>query len=612
MKRSLLSLALLSVILLSLTGCGKKRKVQGELILGDTTELSGDWVPYFQNNAADYNIYKLIMGHGTVDMTSGGEYVFDKTVLQKHEAVLNEDGTKTYTFTINKGLTYNDEAKTKITAKDYVAEVLFWNSKVIGDMGAENDAHYYLEGWKDYAQEGVKEFSGVRLLGDYEFSLTIAAESLPYYYELPMVSSSPLNLRFWTDESVTIKDDGAGAYLSENFTKEAFEDKINKTRKAVPQMTSGPYNIESYDEASKTAILKVNKNYKGNYEGQKPSIETLIYKRVTNETSFDELKTGSVDMLLQMASGDEINAGLDLVDLGGFNFNAYERAGYGKLQFACDFGPTQFIEVRQAMAHLLDRNEFARAFTGGHGSVVNGPYGVSMWMYKDSRDELDAKLDVYSYSLEEATKLLVDGGWIYDENGGDYTSGIRHKKVDDGTFMPLIIEWASSEANPVSELLVVKLQENPDVTKVGMKINQTIMSFTEMLNYLYRDGSEDPKYGVPLYGMFNLATGFTPRYDLANTYTTDPKMVEQGYNTNFILDEQLEKLAKDMVKADASEKDLYKKGFVDFVIRWNEILPDLPLYSNIYHDFFADKLKEYNGNALWDMTQAILYAYIEE
>ena len=31
----------------------------GQLTIGNTTELSGDWVPYFQNNAADYDIYNF-------------------------------------------------------------------------------------------------------------------------------------------------------------------------------------------------------------------------------------------------------------------------------------------------------------------------------------------------------------------------------------------------------------------------------------------------------------------------------------------------------------------------------------------------------------------------
>ena len=58
----------------------------------------------------------------------------------------------------------------------------------------------------------------------------------------------------------------------------------------------------------------------------------------------------------------------------------------------------------------------------------------------------------------------------------------------DGTIlMPLSMEWSSSENNSVSELLKVMLAENPDVAKAGMKINQNVMTFSELLNYYYRD-----------------------------------------------------------------------------------------------------------------------------
>ena len=194
----------------------------------------------------------------------------------------------------------------------------------------------------------------------------------------------------------------------------------------------------------------------------------------------------------------------------------------------------------------------------------------------------------------------------------EYKEGIRYKKLDDGTLMPLIIEWASTEQNAVSDLLVVKLQENPDVAAAGIQINQTVMTFTDLLNYLYRDATVDAKYGVPTFGMFNLATNYNPVYDLSTTYTTDPEMVAAGYNTNFLLDEELERLAKDMVLTDPEDKEGFKTKFVDFIVRWNELLPDLPLYSNIYHDFYNAKLQNYNMNPLIRISTALLYAYVTE
>src|SRR5690606_15597899 len=132
------------------------------------------------------------------------------------------------------------------------------------------------------------------------------------------------------------------------------------------------------------------------------------------------------------------------------------------------------------------------------------------------------------YSLDEAKKLLEEGGWVYDANGKEYKEGIRHKKLDDGTLMPLVIEWASTEDNEVSDLLVVSLQENEDLASAGIEIKQTTMDFEELLNWMYRDGSKDPKYSVPTFGMYNLATNYTPRYDLSTTYTTDEAMLKAG------------------------------------------------------------------------------------
>jgi len=614
MVKKLVSVLLIAcMVTTAFAACGKKagKDPSGQLIIGSTTEIGGDFVPFFQNGAADYDIYRMIEGNETVELTNAGEFVVNKTAVKEYKTEVNADGSKTYIYTINKGLVFNDGSEIK--AVDYVTTAMLWSSKVVGDMGADNSlVGKYFKGWADFAQGKSKVFTGVRLLDDYTFSVTIDAQYIPYFYELGLTQLGPTKLNFWLDDQVTIKDDGEGCYFSDNFTKEAYEAKINAARGAIPRVSSGPYNLKEFDESTKTAILEANPNYKGNHDGQKAQIKTLIYKKVVTETQMDELRTGSVDLLNGLSSGNEINAGLDLVDAGGFSYTAYDRAGYGKLQLIADFGPTQFIEVRHAIAYLLDRNDFAKAFTGGFGSVVNGPYGVAMWMYKESKDDLDEKLNQYPYSLEKAIEVLENGGWIYDKDGNPYKEGIRYKKLDDGTLMPLIIEWASSEQNPVSELLVVKLQNNPDVAAAGMQINQTVMTFTELLNYLYRDGSQDPKYAVPTYNMFNLATNFPVMYDQSSQYTIDPVLFETGANDNWIKDEELAKLASEMVLTDPTDRNGFKDKFVKFIERWNYLLPDVPLYSNIYHDFYNDKLKNYNVNALFDLPYALLYAYVEE
>lgn len=586
-------------------------KPTGEIKIGNIIKLTGDWVPYWTNNGADNDIYNFITGMGTVEMTPDGIYTINKIIVGKSDVKENEDGSKTYNFTIKDGLKFSDGSD--ITAKDYVTTVMLWSSKVIQDAGAKSDYGYYLKGYEDFNNGTSKEFTGVNLISDKEFSLTIAAKHMPYFYELSAVASIPTKLLFWSDETVEIKDDGNGAYFSDNFTTENFKNRLNEARNEVETYpATGAYKLKSYDKSDGTAVLEVNENFSGDYTGQKPKIKTVIYRKVTQETALNELKTGGVDILFKIASGDDISKGLDLADKGGFDSVNYLRAGYAKIMFQTDFGPTEDVEVRQAIAHLIDRNDFAKSFTGGFGKVVNGPYGESMWFYQETKSELNAKLNQYSYSLEDAKNLLIKAGWILDENGNEYKKGIRYKKQEDGKLIPLTIEWASPAQNEIVDFLVVKLQQNKDVKEVGMEIKQTVMSFDELLLYMYRDGSQDEKYGVPRFGMYNLASNYIPRYDLTETYTTNPEMVKVGYNTNFLLDKELEDAAKSMVKLDPQDKDAYKANFVKFVTRWNELLPDIPLYSNIYYDFFNDKLKDYDTNALINISDALLYSYVEE
>ena len=62
------------------------------------------------------------------------------------------------------------------------------------------------------------------------------------------------------------------------------------------------------------------------------------------------------------------------------------------------------------------------------------------------------------------------------------------------------------------------------------------------------------------------------------------------------------------------KEDEYLDKFVAFQKRWNELLPDLPLYSNQYYDFFNSKLKGYEGikDAIWDITSQLVYCWIQE
>lgn len=596
-----------------------------QIIYGSTTELSGDLGnAWWTNNAADKTLRDLIDDYNVVTTDQGGQLVMNQSVAESMDSVENEDGTKTYTVKIKEGLTYNNGDP--ITAADFCAYLLVSLAPATKESGAKTTPEYYVGG-PEYQSGDVNYISGLHLVDDYTYSITISADFLPYYFDMNYASLRPLPLKQYASAELTVKDDGEGAYLDGG---ELVASEVDAARWIYDgRISAGPYTLVEFNQAALTATLKINENYAGNFEGQKPSVETVIIVKANQETMLDALKTGSIDFLSTLTDGDQINAALDMEEAGGFKTVSYERNGYGKLMFQCDFGPTQFKAVRHAVAYLLDRNEFANQFCQGFGSVVDGPYGLSMWMYQDAKEELAERLNSYAYSLDSAIAELEADGWVLDAEGNEYKEGIRYKEVtpeeagdykhnvtlDDGRIlMPLIIEWSSSEGNSVSELLAVMLANGEQTKAAGMQINQNVMSFDDLLNYMYRDATVGEQYGVKTYGMYNLASNFTAMYDQSYAFVTEesnPEYYAMGYNSNFTDSKELDDLSMKMVYGvEAGDDEAYLKTWVDFIDEWNEYLPEVPLYSNVYYDVMNDKIDNLECNSLFDFQQAVVYATI--
>ncbi|MBQ9544513.1 MAG: ABC transporter substrate-binding protein [Clostridia bacterium] len=603
-------------------------EVGGQIIYGSTTELSGDLGnAWWTNNATDKAIRDMIDDYDVVVSDQAGDFVENKTVVNKIESVVNDDGTKTFTVTINEGLKFNNGDP--ITAANYVAYYLVGLSPAAKEAGAKTtSAAQQVVGGIDYQNGDAKEIAGLRLIDEYTYSISITADFIPYYFDITYASLKPVSFKLYAPSSpdITVKDDGDGVYVDGG---ELTKDEIDASRYVYEdRISAGPYTLKKVDKGTLTATLEINENYAGNFEGQKPSIKTILVNKVVTETEFDSLKTGAIDFLAELTGGDEVKQALALEEEGKFTTIHYDRNGYGKIMFQCDFGPTQFKAVRHAIAYLLDRNEFANQFCEGYGSVVHGPYGIAMWMYQDAKEDLNDRLNTYSYNVDEAIKLLEEDGWVLAEDGSEYKEGIRYKKVTDeeagdyehvvtldngDKLMALEIEWSSSENNPVSELLAIMLANGEQTAQAGMKINQNVMSFDDLLNYMYRDATVDEKYGVKTYGMYNLASNFTAAYDQSYAFTMDPELVAQGYNSNFTDDEKLDQLSMDMVYGvESGDKDQYLKIWVDFIDEWNDYLPEIPLYSNVYYDIMSSKIKGLECNALWSFEQAVVYAWVEE
>ncbi len=578
----------------------KSEKDDNSIIIGNTTDLSGlfRFATYGASSpgAANYDIQKLVEGLETVSTNKEGGYQWNDTVVKSHEEEEHEDGSKTVTIEIYDDLKFSDGSD--VTAKNYLAYAMAFSTPVATEAaGRDHSAGMQYVGYKEFAaydgtNDGVdvnakkddetsdeteapkeplyasKVFKGVRLLDTYKFAITISAEYLPYFYDLSYVSFSPAYLPLWLNDA-DIVDDGEGCYLTDNFyTKNGdsytyaahINSSANNNDTTYPY--SGAYVVESYDESDKSAILSLNTYFKGNYEGVKPSIGKVVYKKIVSATQMADFTSGGLDFIAGVTGGDETNEALKTIEEsnGAFASIHYSRAGYGKLGFRADFGPVQFTEVRQAIAYCMDRATFAKDFTGGFGGVVDGPYYSGAWMYKEAVAN-GMMLDPYATSLDSAIQLLVDGGWVYDKDGNEYTSGVRYKKlaanevderdinyhskdnaykttkVGDYYYMPLVINWFGTADNPFTEQLVTGFMENENIKNAGFEIQNNIGEFYPMLDELYQQDVYGYYSGEPLYSAFNFATGYnSAAYDYAYNCSLDPFYFE-NYSQWYIKDE---------------------------------------------------------------------------
>ena len=551
-------------------------KDDGSFILGNSTDLSGKFrysaFGASSPGAADNDVAGLVSGLETVSTTKEGGYVVNETVVDTFEVTENDDGTATYTIKIQEDLVFSDGSP--ITAKNYLYFPMVFSTPVATEASGR-DARSLMTyvGYEDFAAydgtdgSGSPVMTGLRLLDDYTFSATVKSDYYPYFYAITYAGFSPTYKDLWMGDS-DLADDGEGVYITGDFYKKSGDSyemaaHINTSAldNTVDYPFAGPYVVESYDASDKSAVLKINKNFKGNYEGATPSIETVIYKKIISETQLDDLLSGGVDCLSAITGGAETNEAIKAADdsNGGFVYTHYSRAGYGKLGFRADYGPVQFTEVRQAIAYCMDRATFAKDFTGGYGGVVDGPYYSGSWMYKAATAQ-GMLLDAYDTSVDSAIEVLEEGGWVYDAEGNEYTEGVRYKKIpaeyatendinyqsidgayttveiDGDYYMPLALNWYGTDNNEFTVLLVTGFMENDNINNAGFVVQNTTGDFAPMLDELYQQQVYGYYSGTPMYTCFNFATGFnSAAYDYSFNMTIDPSMYDD-YSQYYIKD----------------------------------------------------------------------------
>lgn len=588
--KKILSLLAVMLFAVSLSACQKDVKPHGTLVVG-TPKLTGDWISGFGNSSYDNSVRTMLWDLATYSTTPGGEFILNKTVVKKETTAPDEAGNKTYTFELQKNMKWSDGEA--VTAKDYVFGMLFAASDAWKKAGATDSSGDTLIGYEAYHKGTEASFAGIKLIDDYTFSVTIDAEELPYFYEVAYATVAPSPMHVWAPD-VTIGEDGSS--LVGDVAAAATE--VSTTERFAPTVVSGPFKFVSFEDDAVT--LEVNEHYPGDYRGEKSKLEKVIVKYINQTLDVDMVISGDVDLVAGVVEGAKIEKAKESDSAGTVS---YKRNGYGMIAFANAFGPTKLIEVRKAIAYLVDRNVFLQQILGGYGALVDGEYGLSQWMYATQKDAVEEKLEHYVFNVEKANELLdqtpykyeadgktpfdadkaKEGYWRYDENGVKLT--IRHL----GTI-----------ENEITDLISTELPKG--MNRAGIEFKVDWLDFDALLaNYYYGYEKGDKQ----VYHSFNLANGFTEVYDpYYGSYHSD--FLGTWINSSQTSDAELDALIVKMRELDPSQKAEYAAAWLDYQVRWNEILPVLPIYSNEYFDIYNARVKGLATTPTYQWARAIL------
>ena len=489
------------------------------------------------------------------------------------------------------------------------------------------------------------------------------------YNSHPAVSSGPYVLTAYDKEAgiahFEINDyyKGAWAYstLPENFRFDVQEFEGVGRGKTVHNSHTGPniFRMMHYTkDGEEDPIYLV-----------KPTIGKIAVSLASNETMAQDLSEGKFHLVNKAAYGPAIMQcmgtfqypeGEEGPDMTNIRASNYPRVGLAFLTFTYDWPTVHDKEVRQAIAWCMDREQLTQDYCQGFGTVVDGYFGMEQWEYlictgqlpypvnlmpeevqtEENLEEWKKHANVYATSDEEydrmiaaweslgldhlvhygvydlendpertektgivkANALLDYAGWTLNRQGEPYQPGtddVRCKMID-GELVALDLKMMYPEGNHIADTLQENFIDN--LNAAGIQLQLVPEDMVSLLHSYYRQTERTTD-------MIYLATNFHVVVDPAITYSTDDSENHQQWNNTYSDDEDLWNRAVNMRKTEPGDIFEYVSKWVSFQERYNEVLPTIPIYSNIYYDFYNQYLQNYliTGQVTW--SQAILPAY---
>ena len=610
------------------------------ITIGNPTPLNGQFFTgLWGNDTSDIDVRYLVNGYNLITWDNEiSIFRFDRSVVSGALITDDENGNRSYMMTLYSNLYYSDG--TQITARDYAFSLLLQCSPVISELGGHPAIMDYLVGYEDYVSGSTPYISGVRVPADDMIIITVKQEALPYFYELSRLSLYPYPIHAIAP-GYTVADEGNGAMLRSpepDAAPAAFSaDVLRNTILAPedgylihPDPVSGPYRILSYDGVS--AEFEINPFYKGNEAGKKPRIRQLTFTCADNDSMIQALSEGKYALLNKVLYKTAVQDGMQLTgDRPQYTFSSYPRVGLTYFYFNTGSPLVQSQKVRQAFALCLDKAAFIEDYVGPYGIPTDGLYGIGQWMYNaatgdmpypvnladDATDEEIAAYEAgqeawdaisldgltrYELNTDEAARLLDEAGWTINERGEPYnpqTDSVRCKEIN-GELRKLELALGYQPRADVEQAFADYLTAN--LAKAGIRLTTVPLEFDNIVEAHNQHLFDTLDV---LYFSDNFSISFDPAPFFGDAEAAeDTDSLQSAYQELFAMSE-------DMAHTQPQDILGYLQKWVTFQERLSELLPIIPVYSNIYFDFYTRELVGYWITKYSSWAEAIVPARMQ-
>ncbi len=387
-----------------------------------------------------------------------------------------------------------------------------------------------IEGAREYQDGEADEVAGINIIDDHTIEINMEQVHAPF-----LVQAAPFGI---VPEHI----------LGDHEVAELTELEFNYAN----PIGSGPFEFVEYADDEYTHLTAFE-----DYREGRPYLDDVIIDYTDDQALIMQIERGEIDFAPEVQA-EHFDR---LTQMDNINIHKSVRNGFGYIGFNVDrmdeYTPVQETSVRQAIAYGVNREGFHEAVMQGLATKTNSPISQASWAYTD-------ELRDYDFNPERAQEILEEDGWEMNDDG------IYEK---DGEPLEFTIT-ASTDSEFIDQMMAL-VQDN--LTDIGMDVDIERMEFVTLTDQLDAGALE----------AWFMGWSFGADPDPYSTWHSDGDWNRTGWS-NERADELIEEARVTLDQTTRRQK------YVEFQEIWNEDMPYLPMYADIYVHAINDRVRGYN------------------